>query len=313
MTVTASDNLVAVREVGLRDGIQGLAPLATADKLAWFEREAAAGVSAFEITSFVPVRIIPQFFDAEDIVTAIGAMESAKSVTLSALALNEKGAQRALDAGVKSITFVVSASATHSGKNARTTPEDALRAVEGLVAAFSALPARPHIAGAISTAFGCTYEGRVDPERVLLMAERLARAGVDEIGLADTVGFAGPRQVREQFRRLRERVGDLTLSAHFHDTRGMGMANVLAALDAGVRRFDATLGGIGGCPFAPGATGNIATEDLCFLLEEYGLETGIDLERLLEVRRWLTALFPGEPLHGALARAGLPRALSSIH
>lgn len=310
MSIAGNDRRVIVREVGLRDGIQSLAPLSTDSKLEWFRREAAAGVNAFEITSFVPTRVIPQFFDAEEIV---GAARKAGKATLSALVLNEKGAHRAIDANVDAITFVVSASATHSGKNARTTPDEALRAVESVIATLAALPGRPRIAGAISTAFGCTYEGAIAPDRVLAMAERLARAGADEIGLADTVGFAGPRQVRELFSRLRQLVGDLPVTAHFHDTRGMGMANVLAALEAGVRRFDASLGGIGGCPFAPGASGNIATEDLCFLLEEYGLDTGIDLERLLETRRWLATLLPGESLHGALSRAGLPRAIASQH
>ncbi|WP_454737236.1 hydroxymethylglutaryl-CoA lyase [Cupriavidus necator] len=304
MNTLANDRQVAVREVGLRDGIQSLAPLATEQKLEWFRREAAAGVRAFEITSFVPARVIPQFYDAEQVVA--GARAKAQSV-LSALVLNDKGARRAIDAGVQSITFVVSASATHSGKNARTTPEEALSAVEALIASLAAMSERPQISGAISTAFGCTYEGKVDPGRVLAMAERLAKAGVDEIGLADTVGFAGPRQVHNLFSNLRKAVGNLPITAHFHDTRGMGMANVLAALEAGVRRFDASLGGVGGCPFAPGATGNIATEDLCFLLEEYGLQSGIDLERLLEARRSLTELLPDEPLHGALSRAGIPR------
>ncbi|MCY1263862.1 Hydroxymethylglutaryl-CoA lyase YngG [compost metagenome] len=308
MNTLADDRQVAVREVSLRDGIQSLAPLATDKKLEWFRLEAAAGVPAFEITSFVPARVIPQFYDAEQVVA--GARATGQSV-LSALVLNEKGARRAIDAGVQSITFVVSASATHSGKNARTTPEEALSAVEALIASLSVMPERPQISGAISTAFGCTYEGNVDSGRVLAMAERLAKAGVDEIGLADTVGFAGPRQVHNLFSNLRKAVGNLPITAHFHDTRGMGMANVLAALEAGVRRFDASLGGVGGCPFAPGATGNIATEDLCFLLDEYGLQTGIDLERLLEARRSLTELLPGEPLHGALSRAGLPRPVAS--
>ena len=310
MSATSSDRNVLVREVGLRDGIQSLAPLSTEQKLQWFEREAAAGVRAFEITSFVPARVIPQFFDADQVVA--GARRRSE-VSLSALVLNEKGAQRAIDAGIESITFVVSASATHSGKNARTTPEEAMLVVERLIASVAAMPSPPHIAAAISTAFGCTYEGYIDPSRVLGMAERFARAGVNEIGLADTVGFAGPRRVRELFEGLRAAVGDLPTSAHFHDTRGMGMANVLAALEAGVRRFDSSLGAVGGCPFAPGATGNIATEDLCFLLDEYGLETQVDLEHLLETRRWLKDLLPDESLHGALSRAGLPRPLVSIH
>ena len=299
---------VLVREVGLRDGIQGLATIGTEDKLAWLAREADAGIPAFELTSFVPAHVLPQFFDAEDLV-ARGKRQC--KAALSALVLNDKGARRALASGVDGIVFVISASAAHSAKNARTTPEDALAAVRQLIASLRSLPGRPRITGAIATAFGCTYQGAISPELVLSLEEGLAAAGVDELSLGDTVGFAGPRQVRELFTRLRNELGGLPLGAHFHDTRGMGMANVLAALDAGATRFDASLGGLGGCPFAPGATGNIATEDLCFLLDEYGVDTGVDLEKLLAVRRWLAQLLPHEPLHGALSRAGLPRAVHS--
>ena len=308
MTLSPTTRDVFVREVGLRDGIQGLDLIATQDKLEWLRREADAGILAFEATSFVPARIIPQFVDAEDVILQ---GNKAVSAELSALVLNDKGAQRAVASGVAGIVFVISASATHSGKNARTTPQDALKVVEQLIASVRKLPNAPRITGAIATSFGCTYEGLIAPELVLNLAEGLARAGVDEVSLGDTVGFAGPRQVRAMFTSLSALLGkDIPLGAHFHDTRGMGMANVLAALDVGVRRFDASLGGLGGCPFAPGATGNIATEDLCFLLGEYGLNTGVDLQKLLDTRRWLAQLLPNEPLHGALSQAGLPRALN---
>lgn len=306
MRVTPYTPEVLVREVGLRDGIQGIATIGTEDKLAWLALEAEAGVPAFELTSFVPPRILPQFFDAEDVI--VNGKQRCRAA-LAALVLNDKGAERALASGADSIVFVISASATHSAKNARTTPHEALAVVRRLIESVLAQPVRPKITGAIATAFGCTYEGRIAPDSVLELAEGLASAGVDDLALGDTVGFAGPRQVSELFARLRNELGNIPLGAHFHDTRGMGMANVLAALEAGVTRFDASLGGLGGCPFAPGATGNIATEDLCFLLDEYGVDTGIDLEKLLAARRWLAQLLPNEPLHGALSRAGLPCAI----
>lgn len=297
------NNQVFVREVGLRDGIQSLDTIATQDKIEWLKVESEAGVRAFEITSFVPAHVIPQFFDAQ---TMVEQGQLNPRLVLSALVLNEKGAMRALEAGAKNIVFVLSASATHSQKNARTTLENALATVARLIEMVKQQPEPPHITGAIATSFGCTYEGHIESKTVLNIADRMAQAGVDHIALGDTVGFAGPRQIRNLFTQLRQLLGKLPVGAHFHDTRGMGMANVLAALDAGVRHFDASLGGLGGCPFALGATGNIATEDLCFLLEEYGLQTGINLEKLLEARRWLAHLLPDEPLQGALSRAGLP-------
>ena len=299
---------VIVREVGLRDGLQGLPVLPTQSKLAWLGLEAEAGVPAFEVTSFVPAHILPQFADAPDMIAQGHAVTHAE---LSALVLNAKGAQRALDAGVRSLVFVLSASETHSARNARTTPEAALHVVQDLVAQVAGHPSRPRITGAIATAFGCTYEGRIPVERVQKLAEGLAQAGVDDISLGDTVGFAGPGHVRRLYGALRRQLGDgVVLGAHFHDTRGMGMANALAALDAGVTRFDASLGGLGGCPFAPGATGNIAMEDLCFLLDELGVHTGVDLEKLLHARHELARLLPDQTLHGALSRAGLPRTLA---
>lgn len=304
----SSSDKVIIREVGLRDGIQSLPTIDTAKKLEWLQIESAAGIHAFEATSFVPAHVIPQFHDAEQLIEQ-GKRDP--DLKLSALVLNEKGAQRAMAAGVGNIVFVLSASATHSGKNARTTPEAALSAVRSMIQQARQLPQTPHIAVGIATSFGCTYEGRIAAKTVLNMADQLAQAGADSISLGDTVGFAGPRQVRELFTQLRQVTGKLPLGAHFHDTRGMGMANVLAALDTGIRQFDASLGGLGGCPFAPGATGNIATEDLCFLLDEYGLDTGIDFEKLLQARQWLGTLLPNEPLHGALSRAGLPRIISN--
>lgn len=301
------DNQVFVQEVGLRDGIQGLETIDTPDKMQWLKIESDAGVRAFEITSFVPAHIIPQFFDAQ---TLIQQGQLNDKLALSALVLNEKGAMRALEAGTRNIVFVLSASATHSQKNARTTLDNALATVARLIEMVKQQAEPPQITGAIATSFGCTYEGRIESKTVLNIADRMAQAGVDQIALGDTVGFAGPRQVKTLFTELHQLLGKLPTGAHFHDTRGMGMANVLAALEAGVRHFDASLGGLGGCPFAPGATGNIATEDLCFLLEEYGLHTGIELEKLLEARRWLATLLPGEPLQGALSRAGLPKIIT---
>jgi hydroxymethylglutaryl-CoA lyase len=298
---------VQVREVGPRDGLQ-LVPftLPAKDKLAWIEMEYRAGVRHIEVTSFVPARVMPQFADAEIVMAGAKALPG---LDTAVLALNPRGAERALESGAGTLTFVLSASRVHSGKNAGRSPEQALDEFRAVADQRNALAPsqRPHLVGAIATAFGCTLEGAIDSAWVRDLAIRLAEAGADEIALADTVGYANPAQVRTLFSQVAADVGALPLSGHFHDTRGLGLANVVAAMEAGVRRFDASLGGLGGCPFAPGASGNIATEDLVFMLHEMGLSTGVDLERLLAVRAAMPQWLPDVPLYGALARAGLPR------
>lgn len=305
-TPSAARPDVEVREVGLRDGLQVVADIVPTEvKLEWLRAQAEAGVTSFDITSFVSKSRMPQFGDAEQMVDACRRLPGIRA---SVLTLNARGAERALEAGASHLVFVLSASLAHSRGNAGRDTDAALAEFAEVVRQVrSAGAAKPHLEAGIATAFGCTLEGAVDPAHVRQLAARLAELGADEIMLADTVGYAQPRQVCELFTQVRGEIGGLPLGAHFHDTRGLALANVAAALEAGVSKFDGALGGLGGCPFAPGASGNVATEDLVYLLEGMGLRTGIDLSALLSVRAQLADWLPGVPLYGALARAGLPK------
>ncbi len=298
---------VLVREVGLRDGLQNTATIVpTEGKLAWIVAELAAGVREIEVTSFVPPKLMPQFADAEEVVSRALKLSG---LTLMALAPNLRGAERAFALGVHKVDYVTSVSRTHNLKNVRREREESLADFVRIVQARDAAGLKGHIelAAGLSTALGCSYEGRIAVDEVRRCAAFLAEAGADEIMIADTVGYADPRQVREVFTAVLAEVGTVPVAAHFHDTRGTGLANVAAALECGIRRFDSSLGGLGGCPFAPGASGNIVTEDLCFMLDSMGLSTGIDLERLLAVREIAASYLGSDSLSGALARAGLPR------
>ena len=301
------DNRVSLREVGLRDGLQ-IHPtfMPTESKIAWIEAEAAAGVREIEVTSYVPPKLIPQFVDAEEVTRRALAIPG---LTVTALIPNSKGAERGLALGVHKLNFVMSVSKTHNLKNVRREREESVADFRRIVELVRAQPEsrRPRIVGGLSTALGCSFEGRIPVADVVKYALLLAEAGADELVVADTVGYADPAQVRAVFRAVMAAVGKLPVAAHFHDTRGTGLANVGAALDCGVRSFDASLAGLGGCPFAPGATGNIVMDDLCFMLDSMGLTTGVDLERLLRVRDIVRAALPDIEMHGALARAGLPR------
>lgn len=293
-----------VREVGLRDGLQ-LVPdfVPTETKLDWCRLQAACGFGEMEVTSFVPAKVIPQFADAGDVLEGAQKIDGLKAAVLVP---NVKGAFRAMDRGAQKINFVISASLAHNRANVRRTVEESVQAFRDCVTERDdrGLKQSVELGCGIATAFGCTIQGTVDVPFVLALAEELVDAGADELTIADTVGYADPVQVRTLFDALRERVGDVPLAGHFHDTRGMGISNVMAAVDAGVRRFDASLGGLGGCPFAPGATGNIATEDCVYLLESIGLDTGIDLDELLRVREQLSAWVPSEQLWGRMLQAG---------
>lgn len=296
-----------VREMGLRDGLQSIgAIMPTATKLEWARRALAAGVREIEVASFVPPKLLPQMADAADVVAGARGLAG---LTVSALVPNLKGAERAAEAGAMKINYVMSVSESHNQSNVRRPVAESVadfgRIVE-FVRALSA-PSRPIVCGGLATAFGCTIEGDVPEARVRQLATRLAELGADEIVLADTVGYGNPAAVRRVFGAVRRDLGEMPIGAHFHDTRGVGLANVVAALDCGVTRFDASTGGFGGCPYAPGASGNIVMEDLVFLLESMGYATGVDLAKLIEVRRFVEASLPGEQFHGALARAGLPR------
>jgi hydroxymethylglutaryl-CoA lyase len=299
---------VRVCEVGLRDGLQlQTEPLATADKVAWIRAEAAVGMPEIEVTSLVPASLLPQFADAADVVAAALAIEG---LTVAVLAPNLRGAERAFELGAHVVNVVTSVSETHSRRNVRRSPAESIAEVGRIAAARAALPvtAQPRLRAGIATALGCSYEGTIPVDAVRRHAAALAAAGPDEILIADTVGYGDPVRVRAVLRAVAAEIGDLPIVAHFHDTRGLGLANVVAALDCNVRAFDASLGGLGGCPFAPGATGNIVMEDLVFMLESMGLATGVDLPGLLGVRTLLGRYFDPGDLHGALSRAGLPRA-----
>ena len=298
---------VSVHEVGTRDGLQSVPFFVpTAIKQAWCSGEFRAGVREIEVCSFVPVKLLPQFADAAEVVAHALELDG---LTVAALVPNFKGAQRAMELGVHKINYVLSVSESHNRANVRRSTAESVEDFERIVALAREMPAmrRPAIVGGLATALGCTIEGEIPHARVRELATRLAAAGAAGIIVADTVGYANPAAVRQLLRAVTADVGGLPVTAHFHDTRGLGLANVLAALDAGVRAFDASLGGLGGCPYAPGASGNICTEDLVFMLESMGLQTGVDLSRLLEVREQVQQALEGQPFHGAIARAGLPK------
>ena len=297
---------IIVREVGLRDGLQiHPAFMPTESKIAWIAAEAAAGVGEIEVTSYVPPKLIPQFVDAEEVTRRALAIPG---LTVAALIPNSRGAERGLTLGVHKLNFVMSVSKTHNLKNVRREREESVADFARIAELVKAQPEgrRPRIVGGLSTALGCSFEGRVPVADVVKYALLLAEAGADELMVADTVGYADPAQVRAVFKAVMAEIGSLPIAAHFHDTRGTGLANVAAALECGVRRFDASLAGLGGCPFAPGATGNIVMDDLCFMLDSMGLTTGVDLQKLLAVRDIVRAALPDIEMHGALARAGLP-------
>jgi hydroxymethylglutaryl-CoA lyase len=298
---------VLVSEVGPRDGLQSIAPvMPLAAKKAWITAEAAAGVREIEVGSFVPAKLLPQLVDTAEVVAFARTIPG---LTVAVLVPNLKGAEAAVRSGVHKITIPLSVSETHSLKNVRRTHAQMLDEVRAIVALLRSLPAgqRPKFEGGLSTAFGCTLEGRVPADRVVRLAEALMAAGCDEVGLSDTTGYANPAQIRDLVTQVSAAVGSHALCGlHLHNTRGLGLANVLAGLEVGITTFDSSLGGLGGCPFAPGASGNIVTEDLVFMLEAMGLRTGIDLPRLLDVRRVLDEALPGEPLYGFTPDAGLP-------
>jgi hydroxymethylglutaryl-CoA lyase len=292
---------IQICEVGPRDGLQNAKQLMpTAAKKAWIAALAASGLKEIEVGSFVPPRLIPAMADTAEIVAFAKSIRGLKVV---ALAPNFKGFQRAVEAGAHKITFPVSASRAHSESNVRMTPEQMVEEVRRCVES-------PHpgveIEGAVATAFGCTMQGEVPEGDVVRIAVALARV-CDAVALADTVGYGNPAQVKRIFSLVRKEIGEKLEGAHFHDTRGLGIANALAAYEVGVRNFDSSMGGLGGCPFAPGASGNVITEDLVFMFESMGVSTGIDFDKLLEARALLVKGIPEEPLYGHTPAAGLPK------
>ncbi len=298
---------VLVSEVGPRDGLQNTKQfMPTEYKKRWISAAAAAGLREIECCSFVPPKLIPQMVDAAEVVAHALTLPG---LTVAVLAPNFKGAERAMQAGVHKITLTISVSKSHSLSNVRMTPDEAIASARKICALRDSLPPakRPKIESGLSTVFGCTIEGAVSEDEVVRMAVASVEAGCDEVGLADTTGYANPEQIRRVFRKVRSAIGNKLGGAHLHNTRGLGLANVVAALEVDVRTFDSSLGGLGGCPFAPGATGNIVTEDLVFMLESMGLRTGIDLDQLLAIRKLVAEGIPGEPLYGYVPDAGVTK------
>lgn len=302
---------ILISEVGPRDGLQSVkATMPTADKLRWINALHAAGLREIEVGSFVPATLLPQMADVREVVAHARKLPG---LHVAALAPNLRGAQAAFEAGVHKLTIPVSVTEAHSLANVRKTHDQVFVDLAAIMELRQSHYPHVSVEAGLSVAFGCTLQGRVTDEETLRVVERAAACGVDEIGLSDTSGYAEPRQVGRLFRKLQAAVGAKAGGAHFHNTRGQGLANVMAALDAGVTTFDASQGGIGGCPYAPGASGNIVTEDLVFMLEAMGLDTGIDLPRLISAREALRAGLPGEPLYGMVAEAGLPKHFLHAH
>ena len=307
MTVFHWPERVTVREVGLRDGLQSIArTLPTAQKLQWIQGAYDAGIREIEVGSFVPPKLLPQLADTAELVAFAKTLPG---LVVSVLVPNLKGAERAMDSGADWMLLPLSASHAHSLANLRKAPDDVVAEIGAMVEARRARGSAIRIEVGMSTAFGCTLQGQVAVDEVLRLLQAVVALGVDRVGLADTVGYADPRQVGELFAKAREVAGDKLGCGHFHDTRGLGLANVMAALQAGETRFDACLAGIGGCPHAPGASGNVATEDLAYLMASMGIDTGIDFGQLIALRAQVAQWLAGESLHGSIAQAGLPKTL----
>ena len=298
---------VTVRDVGLRDGLQLTSSMISLeDKLEWYQKLSQAGVPEVELTSFVSRALLPQFADASELLSLAKKANGAKVSTLCP-SLNM--ARRALDAGTPQINFVISASETHQQANVGRSIERSLTELDEIAAELGSrqLRGQVRLSVAISMSFGCSFEGRINAAKVVGLCERIVAAGADELCLADTVGYATPYAVTSLFRAAAAIIPADQLCGHFHDTYGTALANITAALAAGVRRFDATTGGLGGCPFALGASGNVATEDCVYLLEELGFETGISVEALLGLVEWITTLLPNEQLTGRISRLKPPK------
>ena len=295
---------VLISEVGPRDGLQSVkATMPTAHKLAWITALHDAGLREIEVCSFVPAKLLPQMADAADVVRHAVALPN---WTVMALVPNLKGAEAALAAGAHKLTIPVSASEAHSLANVRKSRADMVAEVRSIVAMTHERAPHVKVEVGMSTAFGCTLQGHVADDDVMWLATELAEAGVDEIGLSDTTGMANPAQVRRLFQKLQHAIGPKMGAAHMHNTRGLGLANCLAAFDVGVTTFDSSQGGLGGCPYAPGASGNVVTEDLVFMFEAMGVDTGVDINQLMAARAHLQAGLPNEPIYGMTPLAGLP-------
>lgn len=291
---------ILVSEVGPRDGLQSIKTVLPLEaKKAWIKAEAEAGVREIEVGSFVPPALLPQMADTAELVAYARTIPGLNVV---ALVPNAKGAARAVEAGVHGMSIPLSVSETHSIRNVRKDHPAMLAEIAS--AAEIARTSGVHFAVGLSTAFGCTIQGAVPEDQVVRLAVAAAEAGAMEFSLSDTTGYADPAQVKRLIRKVRAEVGDKLTTLHLHNTRGLGLANALAGLEEGITTLDASLGGLGGCPYAPGASGNLVTEDLVLMLNTMGYDTGIDLMKLIEVRTILSQALPDEPLYGFTPNAG---------
>ncbi len=296
---------VQISEVGPRDGLQSIKSIMpTEQKLLWLKALYDSGIQEIEVGSFVPPKLLPQMADTPEVVRQ---SKSWKLGTVLALVPNLQGAQAALEAGVDKLTIPVSASQAHSLANVRKTPQEMVEQVAQIMKLKNEVAPHVSVEVGISTAFGCTLQGQVPESEVISLAVALANLGVDEVGLSDTTGYANPAQVKRLFKQLFQELGSKAGAAHMHNTRGLGLANCLAAYEEGVRTFDASQGGLGGCPYAPGASGNVVTEDLVFMFEAMGVSTGIQFEKLLVARKVLQAALPNEQIYGMTPEAGIPK------
>jgi len=299
---------ILISEVGPRDGLQSIESImSTQDKKNWIQAEAKAGVREIEVGSFVPAKLLPQMADTAELVRYA---KTIPNLTVAALVPNFIGAKNAIDAGVDKMCLPLSVSETHSKANLKKDHSQVLEEVKIISQYIKTLDEndRPEFEGNLSTAFGCTLEGKVSEKAVLSLGVKMMELGCNEVGLSDTTGYANPAQIKRLIRLLKKEVGNENLtSVHLHNTRGLGLANALAALDEGITTLDSSLGGIGGCPFAPGASGNIVTEDLVFMLEAMGINTGIDIEALLAVNQMVKKALPNEELYGFTIDSGLPK------
>jgi len=301
----STPDAVLISEVGPRDGLQSIKrTMSTPAKIAWINALHAAGLREIEVCSFVSAKLLPQMADAAEVVAHARTLPG---LTVVALVPNLKYAEAALAAGATKLTIPVSASAAHSMANVRRTREQMIEEVRNIVALRNEKAPTVGVEVGVSTAFGCTIQGLVPEDEVVWLAAQVIAAGADEAGLSDTTGYANPAQVRRLFNRVRAEIGDRTGAAHLHNTRGLGLANCLAAWDVGVRTFDSSLGGLGGCPYAPGASGNVVTEDLVFMFEAMGVPTGVNIDKLIAAREPLKEGLPGEPIYGMTAEAGVPK------
>jgi hydroxymethylglutaryl-CoA lyase len=296
-----------LREMGLRDGLQSVATVVpTEAKIEWIRAAHEAGEREIEVGSFVPARLLPQLADTAEV---LAFAQTLPGLRASVLVPNMKGAERAMECNAELMLLPLSASRAHSLANLRKAPDDVVTEIARIRDARDAAGSRTRIEVGISTAFGCTLQGRVDEDEVVRLVQAVLGVGVDCVGLADTVGYADPSQVKRLFEKVLRVAGDKLNCAHFHDTRGLGLANCFAAWEMGITRFDASTGGIGGCPHAPGASGNVAMEDAVYMFESMGVDTGLDFNQLMVLRTRIGGWLQGEPLHGAIWRAGLPKTM----